>query len=984
MVDFVQQAIIQPKVDDQASVALDKIGEAARKAGEDVEKFGKKTEDALPPLTTFRKETEKSEPPIIKTREAVDRLWASLDQNVAALVRYQKGVADVEKFEQQGKLTKGENVALLDALKHRYEDAGRAGNGFSGVLTAGSMAARAFGVSLTAAGIYTLGRRMLQSTDDGERALSELGDAFRELAVVARPVTTGISQGLASIVRSLAGAGTGIGAAVKSLADYGLTDYGRMIRAGGAVPDVAITGQVFGGNTQTPDDFFLRMAEARQRELDAELAARENAAEEAVRIREKMAADIAALDRRSAEIVNRTLDEETAARRKASEADIEQGRRAAAERTAIFNREMDRQAADSARAAQAARTQQEQIISRVGGDIARLVGSLGIGGGATGSALALMLGSGGGLGDLFSGTKFGDWLERNQGTISAGTQGFALGNVVGALTGGNQTNAGIVGGVGALAGSFLPIPGGQFIGAAIGSLIGGAFGPGPSNYTAAAYFGGGLDVTRLAGDKPNQSTSAAAASAAQSISAASALLKGYGVNFTRGLEYIGIGEQRPSYFRLSGWEHDRPTSTVGDPNELAFAAMRGLVENSRNMSGSMATALSGATSIQDFTTRAQFVGSFYDEIIKGEGALTSFQSEMQALVKSFEEASEKAREYGLDVGALTRGAGATFDENIRRELLALTNPEAFTRETLGRDAAARISAAGAMGGNVGQVEALNAEIMRQFEAQLAAQVQQTFDPLLESVREMFGIVRQGGPDLTAFESSMVTLVESFTEGAARVREYGLSLDEFTNGFARSFDQNVRMQLLSIQQPMEYAIELWKRDAQARLDAAVAIGGNVGQAAELNRALFAQMNAPAINSLTQLQNQIGFGSFSAAPQSAQYFAAANAYNTARRTALEGGDVQGFVSAASEFLPIARSFLGTSVAYGDISREVSSTVSQLVSQLQTAPDMSPVVTAVSTSGALVADEVRQLRDQVATMAADTRQTYSAILAAVARRE
>lgn len=397
-------------------------------------------------------------------------------------------------------------------------------------------------------------------------------------------------------------------------------------------------------------------------------------------------------------------------------------------------------------------------------------------------------------------------------------------------------------------GTFLgPVPG------AIASL----FGPPPSNYTAVANFGGGFTGTSLSGDKPNSNTSGLAGQAGSAVEQAVAQLKGYGLGFSRGLDYLAIGQRDSSYFRLTGGSNTN-TGTVGDPNDLAFKAVKALLGSASGGSASLTTALGGATSLNDVMTRAQFVTQTYDVITKGGPAATDFETAMKALVQSFTDGSDKARQFGLDVSA------------------------------------------------------------------------------------------------------------------------------FTAGFAESFDQNVRLQLLSIEQPMQSAIELWKRDAVARLQAAQAIGGDIAQVQKLNAALYSQMNAGPISTLTGLQSSIGYGQFSAAAPDAQYFGALTDYNKAKNSALNGGDPNAYASAASNLLNIGRNYLGTSTAYGDLSRDVSGTISALVDRLSTPPgvDVPAIVNATNNQTAVLADRLDQTNQRLDAMAEEQRDTNRRMTAILLR--
>lgn len=904
MTDFVDSATVSAKVDDQASQSLERVANAADKAALAVDRVEQAAVRAGAQLTA--------------SRDSVDRMWASLDRNVAALQRYEQQQTRVENFERQGLLLGGEKQAMLDALARRYEVtaestglsegairkweiaalratqvAGAAGvpvGAFNSALSALGASAGgpvAVGVAALTGAMVTLADKMRevpQYTDEARRSLEAWGKEFEKSPIAAY---LGISPAEAAVPFTVGGRASFPGA----IAPTDATRFGRGMRAGAASP-----GSEEAAAIAMRDEIALKIAESTQRSMDA-------SAEAAQKHKEEIASALKELDDTDAHFHNekmkrlheeveeakRAIDEESRAREQAMRALDDTDKFLAAERMRRFHDEVSEQksaAADIAR-------RDSANVRQLGNDIVRLVGALGVGSGSGGNAalgqgLALLFSSLDGtssLGRNFAGL-FGARTPANDGIpdiemtpqvfgsnpggfmsgggfakaapyLSAGIQGFQLGSVFGSIGGGNSTNAGIGGGIGGIAGSFLPIPGGKFIGSAIGSVIGSLFGPThPSNFTAVANFGGGLGVTGMGGDKPNSNTTGLAGNAAAQIEQAVAALQGYGATFGRGLDFLAIGEQRNSYFRLAGDTANRTIGSTGDPNDLALQALRALLPSLSGGSANLGTALGRAGSAAEFQSISNFVVNVYDVLTRGAPAATQMETAMKDLVKSFRDSSNEARRLGLDVGALT------------------------------------------------------------------------------------------------------------------------------SGFAKSFNEDVRLSLMGIQEPLKASLELWRRDAQARLNTAASIGGDIGQVNQLNAALFRQMREPQIAALTGLQNQIGFGAFSAAAPGDQYFTALSAFNTAKASALGGGDSAAFVTAAQNLLPVARNFLGTSEAYGSLSRDISATANILKEDLGRMPELTPLIEATVQTGAATVGAIADLKTEVKNLA-DEQKRVNGILMSLAFR-
>lgn len=178
--------------------------------------------------------------------------------------------------------------------------------------------------------------------------------------------------------------------------------------------------------------------------------------------------------------------------------------------------------------------------------------------------------------------------------------------------------------------------------------------------------------------------------------------------------------------------------------------------------------------------------------------------------------------------------------------------------------------------------------------------------------------------------------------------------------ALAFGVQITDALAQITDPLKYAIDLWKKESQARLDMAAATGFSIDKVQQLNAALYQQIvqqqNAGALSSIGGLISQLEHGPMSTAAPGKQYAAALAEYQAAQKAALGGGaaEAQAYAQVTSSFLPFAREYLGTSQAYGKIETGALTTLRGLQTSLTTpamAPDLQPLVTATQTGTNMV---------------------------------
>lgn len=193
--------------------------------------------------------------------------------------------------------------------------------------------------------------------------------------------------------------------------------------------------------------------------------------------------------------------------------------------------------------------------------------------------------------------------------------------------------------------------------------------------------------------------------------------------------------------------------------------------------------------------------------------------------------------------------------------------------------------------------------------------------------------------------------------------------------AKQFSSEIETALLSVQDPLKAAIEMWKKEAQARLDAAATLGVDVAKVQQLNTLLYQQiqqqMNAQSIAGLQGFVSSYAFGSQSMATPAQQVAAAGTAYDLARQAALADpnqANVQAFLQSSQAYLPLAKSHYGISSQYAAIEQGALSTADQLLASLKavpSAPDLQPVVSAVSSGAAMTTAAAEETTAEVASL-------------------
>ncbi len=298
--------------------------------------------------------------------------------------------------------------------------------------------------------------------------------------------------------------------------------------------------------------------------------------------------------------------------------------------------------------------------------------ALGAMGGAYGPATAAQLG----LGGVTVGSALG-----------AVGLGFGAGTLLNTLVGGKQTGGMIGSGGGALAGAVIGsiIPGigtvlGGLIGGAGGGLLGGMFGGGGrSNREGSASFdfaSGDISIGGQTGRKFSQTNRDAAAAAAQQVrDLVAGIATAIGGSITSGSFTVGVGDRDGLSGRIAGAEARRYGRDEAGLQALVGDLVRGLAPGiTGGLAAELRTALgsAGATTPQGILDIAGWLGSVYRPLTEIQEPLDAFAAQLQALNKTYDDATARTRELGLSEQALNEGRiRAIADlERQRREAVA--------------------------------------------------------------------------------------------------------------------------------------------------------------------------------------------------------------------------------------------------------------------------------------------------------------------------
>lgn len=462
--------------------------------------------------------------------------------------------------------------------------------------------------------------------------------------------------------------------------------------------------------------------------------------------------------------------------------------------------------------------------------------------GSTGQSLGLSSLGAGGIGPAAP-TAFGSALGR-LGSPAGAIGGFA-GNFLGnAIFGDRGAGADIGGSIGAIAGSFIPIPGvGTAVGALLGNFIGGLFGNkgggDPIGHTNVGVSGGRLTVgsTGVDNGADGSVTQNAASQAAQFVNQIADQL-GLQVINNRGAEHIGQGN----------------VSGAQSAEEFIQRFFQNAASNLKSDSDAVNRALAQGGSVEQLITKIteireleQILASLkFDDSTKG---LTQTELAVKQLTEEMDTLRDRAIAVGLAIDAIDEFEAKTlesfrndFDESTFDSILAATDPLRAAWEKLMDNQELRLRDALVLEADLAAVEHLNLLERSAFVAQLA-------DAERERLNELLGLSDDLAYQIGANRSTLSLLAQEQGRAAQLAAAEARQLSESLRSFAVSSREAIfalRVGSSSPLSPQNQRAELFDRLQSLATDAFE--NGNVsalqalpqvaGQFIDASRAYFA--------------------------------------------------------------------------------------------------------------------------------------------------
>ncbi|CDO60805.1 PE family protein [Candidatus Phaeomarinobacter ectocarpi] len=462
--------------------------------------------------------------------------------------------------------------------------------------------------------------------------------------------------------------------------------------------------------------------------------------------------------------------------------------------------------------------------------------------GSTGQSLGLSSLGAGGIGPAAP-TTFGSALGR-LGSPAGAAGGFA-GNFLGnAIFGDRGAGADIGGSIGAIAGSFIPIPFvGTAVGALLGNFIGGLFGNkgggDPIGHTNVGVSGGRLTVgsTGVDNGADGSVTQNAASQAAQFVNQIADQL-GLQVINNQGAEHIGQGN----------------VSGAQSAEEFIERFFQNAASNLKSDSDAVNRALAQGGSVEQLITKITEIRELeqilaalnFDDSTKG---LTQTELAVKNLTEEMDTLRDRAIAVGLAIDAIDEFEAKTlesfrndFDESTFDSILAATDPLRAAWEKLMDNQELRLRDALLLEADLAAVEHLNLLERSAFVAQLA-------DAERERLNELLGLSDDLAYQIGANRSTLSLLAQEQGRAAQSAAAEARQLAESLRSFAVSSREAIfalRVGSSSPLSPQNQRTELFDRlqslasDAfeNGNVSALQALPQVAGQFIDASRAYFA--------------------------------------------------------------------------------------------------------------------------------------------------
>lgn len=503
--------------------------------------------------------------------------------------------------------------------------------------------------------------------------------------------------------------------------------------------------------------------------------------------------------------------------------------------------------------------------------------------------------------------------------------GFGAGSLLNSLLGGDPLMGSIGSGVGSIAGTLLPSllgfslgPLGGILGGALGSLFGLFGNQKPRNASAGGdidFATGQITASFMGG---NREIDQATQSALKEISAFTQnLLRISGGTLTgQALIQHGVNTGFTADSTLPGYEGR--FSLGKDPAAAVQTIQLALSRSLTGISESMKTVINSVTDPAQLEAAIQFAGvyddlkeaydSAFSSISQDTKVIGPFGQALDQLNTTFEDLTQKAGQYGLDLKPVTAG----LEEATRR---LRTDFQTF----LSQQEAQLIGGTDYLGT---ALQAHQQQVQNWSDA-----VRLGFDDVATATRvNQIELAQLGAAFSNLSLGQLIKAVETFAEVAPEVSQFAQSLIDAGQYLRNPIDQLI----LAITDPITAAIEKERIAGAERVRIAQATGEDIIKVNQYNRLLLDQIWQQATASLRALSDSLTTGSLSGLTISAQIEAANDNFEQ-QLAVVQAGNLAGIAAlttAAQALIDLSIQAYGNAPQTATIRTDVLSAITPLL--------------------------------------------------------
>lgn len=512
--------------------------------------------------------------------------------------------------------------------------------------------------------------------------------------------------------------------------------------------------------------------------------------------------------------------------------------------------------------------------------------------------------------------------------------GFGAGSLLNSLIGGNKIFGTIGSGLGSTAGSLIPSalgmslgPLGGIAGGLLGGLLGGLFGPpptvGPNSTAGLSVTDGKLTVSSSLAD--NGGDASESGRLAKTVATAvNSFLSTYGGTYggTGFAADIGRFDSKGGYF-ANGVSYGSDATAAQNALELELARSA----NIQGYSDTMRTVLqkSDAEDLSGLSTDAAFART-YDKIkTAADDAFASIASDLDQTgpfaqakdqIKTiFDGITASAQKFGLSLDPVNaaldeanRRLTEDFNRSITDAINAIVDPVQAQIDAEKRLGDQRIKEAEAVGGDLAQVDRLNALEMKKITDAQAAATKSLADQIEGVFSSVAGEINQAGP--------FAKVKDQLDAIYANADQFGLSLEAVSAAIADAnkrltadFNRSIQDQISAAETPLQSLVDLEKRAGQQRLSDAIAVNGNIVEVNRLNADKLTAIWTDQTKSLSALADEFRYGDLSGLTSAQRLSHANDNYATALASVRAGsGQFDDLVTAARNVYDLSTSAYG----------------------------------------------------------------------------